>query len=416
MFDLEYLKSQTLLFIEDEEQAKEILAKILSKIFKNVITASNGLEGLEKFKEANESLNKIDLIISDINMPLMNGLDMLEEIRKIDGNIPTIFLTARSETSNILRAVDLNVTSYILKPVQTDILLKKAAAAFENKFISNQLKEKKEELENYLEAVDTVALIYKMNDNADIIFGNKSLLEVSSYSKEELLNLNLNDLIHPDVSRETMEKVWEVVKKGEIWSGNTKFISKNKEVFYLKNTIFKVLNNSNIEYITIGFSTTQESIEKREFQKKVLKNIQESNKKEYSYKKLIDELIDNNKQLEAYIPRLKKELEEQKVKTLSRQRQLDHYELQMHNVDEKYSGHMSVKSKEVDDYSRTILTLKQDKLTLIEKNKNALIEIDATKKELSLLTKTNEEKIKTIHNLRDVISSLENKIKELTSV
>ena len=414
MFDVKYLKSQTVLFVEDEEVAREILAKVLSKMFKNVITASNGLEAYEKFELASNSSDKIDLIISDINMPIVNGLDMLENIRKIDNFVPAIFVTARSETSNILRAIDLNVTNYIIKPIQTDVLLKKIADACEKKFISNELNEKKEELENYLEAVDTVASIFKMNDDGKILFANKSLLEISEYSKEEFENLNFSELIHPDVSKESIEKTWEIIRKNEIWNGNTKFISKNKEVFYLKNTVFKVVKDSKAEYITIGFSTTKESLEKREFQKKVLKSIQEFNKKEHSYKKLIEELSQSNQQLEAYIPRLVKELEDQKMKTLNRQRQLDHYELQMHNVDEKYSGHMSVKSKEVDDFSKSIAFLKQEKVNLIEKNKNAILEIEATKKELELLTKTNEQKMKEINNLRDVIKSLESKIKDLT--
>ena len=414
MFDLKYLKSQTVLFVEDEEVAREILAKVLSKMFKNVITASNGLEAYEKFERASLSSDKIDLIISDINMPIVNGLDMLENITKIDNFVPAIFVTARSETNNILRAIDLNVTNYIIKPIQTDVLLKKIADACEKKFISNELNEKKEELENYLEAVDTVASIFKMNDDGKILFANKSLLEISEYSKEEFENLNFSELIHPDVSKESIEKTWEIIRKNEIWNGNTKFISKNKEAFYLKNTVFKVVKDSKAEYITIGFSTTKESLEKREFQKKVLKSIQEFNKKEHSYKKLIEELSQSNQQLEAYIPRLVKELEDQKMKTVNRQRQLDHYELQMHNVDEKYSGHMSVKSKEVEDFSKNIAFLKQEKANLIEKNKNAILEIEATKKELELLTKTNEQKMKEINNLRDVIKSLESKIKDLT--
>lgn len=415
MFNLDYLKFLTLLYVEDEEQARDVLANILSKIFKNVLTAANGEEGLELFKKSLSSKDSIDLIISDINMPIMNGLDMLENIRNLNSDVPTIFLTARDEINNILKAIDLNITNYIMKPVQTDVLIKKITDACEVNFISNQLKEKKQELENYLEAVDTVAIIYKMNGNGDITFGNKSFLEISSYSKEELENLNFNEIIHPDVSKDAISKTWDILKKGNIWSGSTKFLSKNKEVFYLKNTIFQVKNDSILEYITVGFSTTKENTDKREFQKKVLKNIQESNKKEFEYKKTILELNDIKIKLESYIPKLHKEILDQKEKVAVRQRQLDHYELQMHNVDEKYYGHMTVKSKEVDEYSRNISKLKQEVNSLLEKNKNANLEIEATKKELSLLMKSNEDKMKVINDLRDVIKSLESKIKDLTT-
>jgi chromosome segregation protein len=145
-----------------------------------------------------------------------------------------------------------------------------------------------------------------------------------------------------------------------------------------------------------------------------MKSIQEFNKKEYSYKKLIIELNDKLKQLESYIPKLQEEIEEQKAKTLSRQRQLDHYEMQMHNVDEKYLDRLSLKSKEAEECSKTLAMIKQEKNHLLEKNKEFNDEIVATKKELSLLMQTNSEKIKKINDLNDVIKTLEGRLKELT--
>jgi CheY-like chemotaxis protein len=415
MSNIEYLRTQTVLYVEDEELAREVLAKILSKLFKKVITAKNGLEGLENFNKFKDTNETIDLIISDINMPIMNGLEMLENIRRIDSKVPAIFVTARNETSNILKAIDLNVTNYVIKPIETDVLLKKIFDACEKEYIQKQLDDKQKELEVYLEAVNRVALIYRMKDNGQITFANKSLLETSLYTQEEIENLNFNDLIHPDIPKESIDKTWEFIREGKIWSGNTKFLGKNKEVFYLKNTIFKVKINSEDEYITIGFSTTKENNEKREFNKKVLKTIQEFNKKEFLYKKEITELTNKTKQLESYLPRLYQELEEQKEKTLSKNRQLEHYEMQMHNVDEKYYGHMTVKSKEVDDYSKVISSLRNEVLKQKEKNEAAQEEVLATKKELALLMETNNIKNRRINDLNDVIRSLESKLRDLKS-
>lgn len=415
MPNIEYLRTQTVLFVEDEELARDVLAKILNKLFKKVITAANGLEGLDSFNKQKDLKEPIDLIISDINMPIMNGLDMLENIRKVDSDVPAIFVTARNETSNILRAIDLNVSNYVIKPIQTDVLLGKIFDACEKNFIQKQLDEKQKELSIYLEAVDRVAIIYRMKDDGKITFANKSLLEASLYSQKEIENLNFDDLIHPDIPQDAINKTWEFLREGKIWSGNTKFITKDKEAFYLKNTVFKVKINSQDEYITIGFSTTKENNEKREFHKKVLMNVQEFNKKEYSYKKEIAELTDKVKQLEAYLPRLYEELEDQKAKTLSKNRQLEHYEMQMHNVDEKYYGHMSVKSKEVDEYSKVIASIRQENLKLKEKNDAAQEEVAATKKELALLMETNNSKNRRINDLSDVIRSLESKIRDITA-
>jgi len=414
MLDSEFLKNQTVLFVEDEELAREKLAKLLSKLFKTVILAINGDDGLKKFKEAYNSNEKIDLIISDINMPIMNGLEMLEKIREIDLDIPIIYTTARNETDNIIKAIDLNVSSYIIKPIDTTLLVKRISEACEKKYIQSKLDEKQNELKKYLEAVDNVALIYKMDGDGNISFANKSLLETSKYTIEELKEIGFNGLIHPDIPKEYIENTWISLKKGENWTGNTKFLSKEHEPFYLKNTIFKLDIEHKIEYITIGFSTTKENIEKREFQKKVIKTLQEFNKKEFSYKKLLEESSERIKQLESFIPKLQEELEEQRLKTAARQRQLDHYELQMHNVDEKYYGHMTVKSKEAEEYAKNVSLLKQEKAVLQEKVKSSQEEIIAIKKELALLTETNEQKNRRITNLTDVIKSLEDKIKEIS--
>ena len=415
MSNIEYLRTQTVLFVEDEELARDVLAKILTKLFKKVIAAANGQEGLENFNKEKNTDEPIDLIISDINMPIMNGLEMLKNIRKIDSEVPAIFVTARNETNNILKAIDLNVSNYVIKPIETDVLLGKIFDACEKKFIQKQLADKQKELAVYLEAVDSVALIYKMNNEGEIIFANKGLSEALSYSKEEIEKLHFNDLIHPDIPKEQIQNTWKFIREGKIWSGNTKFIGKNKEAFYLKNTIFKMKTNSIDEYITIGFSTTKENNEKREFHKKVLMSIQEFNKKEYGYKKEIAELTDKLKQLELYIPRLYEELEDQKAKTISKNRQLEHYEMQMHNVDEKYYGHMTVKSKEVEEYSKVISGLRQENDKLKEKNESSQEEIAATKKELALLMETNNSKNRRINDLSDVIRSLESKIRDITA-
>ena len=414
MNNADFLKQQTVLFVEDEDLAREKLAKFLGKIFKRVIVAQNGLEGLEKFKISLDSSERVDLIVSDINMPLMSGLEMLENIRNSDNDIPVIFTTARNEIENILKAIDLNITGYILKPIDTITLMKKLAEVCEKKYFKLQLEEKQNELKKYLQAVDNVALIYKMNDKGKILFANNSFLEISKYNSDEIEDLNFNDLIHPDIPKDFLDKTWETLRNGKIWNGNTKFIDKNQEVFYLKNTIFKLESDSNIEYITIGFSTTKENNEKREFQRKVIKAIEEFNKKEFTYKKTIEDLTTRNRQLEIYLPIIQNELEEQKAKTLSRQRQLEHYELQMHNVDEKYYDRISNKKKEADEYAKNILTLKQEKSVAVNKLKKAIEEIDAMKKELLLLMKSNEEKLKRINDLNDVIKSLEAKIRDLT--
>jgi diguanylate cyclase (GGDEF)-like protein len=114
------LKNITILYAEDEEALKEITLNILKGFTKKQLVAKNGAEGLELFKQ-NES--EIDLIITDVNMPVMNGLEMIREIKKINPNIPIIVATAFSNTEYLLEAIDIGVDKYVLKPIDMKKLL-----------------------------------------------------------------------------------------------------------------------------------------------------------------------------------------------------------------------------------------------------------------------------------------------------
>ncbi|XOB62946.1 EAL domain-containing protein [Campylobacterota bacterium DY0563] len=114
------LKNITILYAEDEEALREITLNILKGFTKKQLVAQNGAEGLELFKQ-NES--EIDLIITDVNMPIMNGLEMIREIKKINPNIPIIVATAFSNTEYLLEAIDIGVDKYVLKPIDMKKLL-----------------------------------------------------------------------------------------------------------------------------------------------------------------------------------------------------------------------------------------------------------------------------------------------------
>ena len=217
-------------------------------------------------------------------MPELNGLDFLKLVRMSDLYIPFIITTAQINSEILLKAINLNVSSFLMKPINLPQLLEKVDILCEKKHIQNKLKSKQNEIENYLEAVDKVSLIFKMTEDGNITYMNESMRIVSKYEKSEIKALNFDDIIHPDIPKRYLDETWKKIKNNELWNGNTKFISKSNEVFYLNNTIFKINNTQDEEYITIAFINTKENLEKRDFHKKVLLNIKEANKKEYILK------------------------------------------------------------------------------------------------------------------------------------
>ncbi len=114
------LKDVTVLYCEDEEDLRDVTVGILQNFTKKQFIAEDGAIGLELFK-ANK--DEIDLIITDVNMPNMTGLEMAKEIKKINLDIPIIVATAFSNSEYLLEAIELGVDKYVLKPVNIKKLL-----------------------------------------------------------------------------------------------------------------------------------------------------------------------------------------------------------------------------------------------------------------------------------------------------
>ncbi len=126
----EQLKNYSVLCVEDEEGIRKRLVNTLKYYFKEVYEASNGEEGYYLYYE-----NKPDLIISDIEMPQKNGIQMVADIRKEDSTTLIMMLTAYSNEEYLLDLINMNINHYLLKPVTSDNLLNGINKAFSNKLV-----------------------------------------------------------------------------------------------------------------------------------------------------------------------------------------------------------------------------------------------------------------------------------------
>jgi len=102
----------SILFVEDEKDIRDNYVKYLLRHFKEVYEAADGEEGLEIYKE-----KKPDIMIVDINIPKLNGLDLVKNIRQNDHSTKVIMLTAHAETRYLLEATELKLTKYLVKPI-----------------------------------------------------------------------------------------------------------------------------------------------------------------------------------------------------------------------------------------------------------------------------------------------------------
>ncbi|BEK26850.1 TPA: response regulator transcription factor [Campylobacter jejuni] len=127
-------KELIILVVEDEIKTRESLINVLSERFSKVIGAQNGDEGLKKFKKF-----KPDLVITDIAMPIMDGLDMAREIKEISDDVPIVVLSAHSEKERLLRSIDIGIDKYLIKPVDIEELFKVLDCLVGEKIEANML-------------------------------------------------------------------------------------------------------------------------------------------------------------------------------------------------------------------------------------------------------------------------------------
>jgi len=105
-------KNTKILYVEDEVLIRNQAVEYLSLIYENVLEAEDGLEALEVY-----ATKRPHIIVSDIEMPKMNGLEMAREIRKKNKKIPIIIATAHTQSAYLLDALELQLIKYIVKPV-----------------------------------------------------------------------------------------------------------------------------------------------------------------------------------------------------------------------------------------------------------------------------------------------------------
>jgi len=133
MFDIK------LLIVEDDSIIRNIFERALSKYVPNIYTAKNGEEGLNKYLEI-----KPDLILTDIKMPIMNGLDMINEIREYDTGVRIIIMSAYGESRYFLNAIESGVKGFLTKPIKNSDLIKTVSDQANDILLEKKLKEEED--------------------------------------------------------------------------------------------------------------------------------------------------------------------------------------------------------------------------------------------------------------------------------
>lgn len=127
------MKNRQILVVDDEASMRRILEIMLQKVGHKVLSAANGVEALTLFKR-----ETIDLVITDLRMPEMDGLELLRRIREVDPDLPVIVITAHGTIDTAVTAMKNGASDYIQRPFDIDVLELAVTRALKTKDISRQ--------------------------------------------------------------------------------------------------------------------------------------------------------------------------------------------------------------------------------------------------------------------------------------
>ncbi len=339
-FKKEFLASTTMLYVEDDEHIRKDAVEIFQGLFKEVFVGVDGEEGLELYKN---NKNKIDLILTDINMPKLSGLEMLASIREIDWEVPVLITTAFKEPDILLKAIKFNVTNYILKPMQLNTTFKIISNIMEEKELERKFKVQEHELQQFMSILDSQNLICEFNEDGVITYANDLYLVASGYSFEELVGMKHKELNHATVQESKYEGVIADIKKGESKSCQCKKISKTGMIFFTHSTFIPIYstNGQITKFMEFGIPTTKYEQEILTLKKSILSLKSSSFKSSLDHKSeqsqiekitikfqsQLDDAINGSQQLLFEIHELKKYNKELKEKLEEQEKRIEDFQL-----------------------------------------------------------------------------------------
>lgn len=255
-FKKEFLRNTTILYIENDEKIRREAFEIFDGFFAKVLTASNGIEALEKFKCHQK---EIDIILMDVDLPKLNGFDLLKNIRSLNWDIPVLISTAFNQSEVLLKLIKLNVTNYIAKPMQLNTTFKIISLLMEDKQRKEDVRKNEYELKQLMSILDSINLVCEINLDGYITYANDLYLITSEYTLDEITKIKHKMIAPDDADIQVSEDIIKTILNGNVWSGERKKISKSGKIYYTFSIILPILSGKGeiLKYIEFATLTTK---------------------------------------------------------------------------------------------------------------------------------------------------------------
>ncbi len=241
------------MYVEDEPATRDMIARMLKREVRELYLAENGSEGFDLFMR-----HRPEVVVTDIRMPVMNGLDMAEKIKAVDPRTQVVVTSAHGETGFFQKSIEIGIDRYLLKPVDAFKLQDILAEMAKNIRMERALKEQSLLLEEYKRAVDESNIVCKTDKEGLISYINDAFCRISGYAPGELLGKAHDAFLDPEMRQGLLTELRQTILSRGIWKGTLEYRTKNQQHYFADVTIVPLLDlDGNIlEFIYVGHDIT----------------------------------------------------------------------------------------------------------------------------------------------------------------
>jgi PAS domain S-box-containing protein len=228
-------KALTILLVEDDPEAIGFLFRLIAKRFPGgaIHRAENGQRGLELFKE-----HRPDIVITDISMPVMNGIEMAENIKALAPASFIIAATAKNDTQYLLDAIKVGIDRYVLKPIDIEKLFEAMDACLARNLLNRQLREQQDFIRKLSLAVEQSSdIIMIAGSRGTIEYVNPVFVRTTGYSAQEVLGQSLRTIMTGSTPSDSYELLWSTITRGLNWSSEFACRTKNGGLICLQASV-----------------------------------------------------------------------------------------------------------------------------------------------------------------------------------
>ena len=231
----------SILYLEDESEAREMVSSMLAR--KNgrlrLLIGENGEEGLRLFRE-----HRPEIVITDISMPVMDGLQMSARIKELVPDTIIIAVTAFSDTRYLMNAIEIGINHYVLKPIDYTKLFSALDKSIHDMTVKKRLAAQTQHIRNLSRSVEESPCSILITDAGGYItYVNPKFTQITGYSMEEIIGNTPRILKSGRNPESTYEELWSTISAGREWHGEFLNRKKNGGLYWESASISPILDD-----------------------------------------------------------------------------------------------------------------------------------------------------------------------------